>query len=103
MQIYADVTGRPMKVSRSAQTCALGAAVAAAVVAGAHADFPAAIGAMTGLKPRVFAPNPQAHAVYREIYSLYSSLHDAFGQAGWRGTLHPVMKQLIDFRNRARA
>src|SRR5213079_1850047 len=25
MQIYADVTGRPMKVSRSAQTCALGA------------------------------------------------------------------------------
>src|SRR5208283_2219245 len=34
MQIYADVTGRPMKVSRSAQTCALGAAIAGAVVAG---------------------------------------------------------------------
>jgi L-ribulokinase len=33
MQIYADVTGRPMKVSRSAQTCALGAAIAGAVVA----------------------------------------------------------------------
>jgi L-ribulokinase len=31
MQIYADVTGRPMKVSRSAQTCALGAAIAGAV------------------------------------------------------------------------
>jgi L-ribulokinase len=103
MQIYADVTGRPMKVSRSAQTCALGAAVAAAVVAGAHPDFPAAIGAMTGLKPRVFAPNPRAHAVYRELYSLYKSLHDAFGKADWQGTLHPVMKQLIDFRNRARA
>ncbi len=27
MQIYADVIGRPMKVSRSAQTCALGAAI----------------------------------------------------------------------------
>jgi L-ribulokinase len=103
MQIYADVTGRPMKVSRSAQTCALGAAVAAAVVAGAHRDFPAAIRAMTGLKARAFAPNPQAHAVYRELYSLYSALHDAFGKADWRGTLHPVMKQLIDFRNRARA
>jgi len=36
MQIYADVTGRPMKLSRSAQTCALGSAIAAAVVAGAH-------------------------------------------------------------------
>jgi L-ribulokinase len=34
MQIYADVTGRPMKVSRSGQTCALGSAIAGAVVAG---------------------------------------------------------------------
>ena len=37
MQIYADVTGRPMKISRSAQTCALGAAIAGAVVAGKRA------------------------------------------------------------------
>jgi L-ribulokinase len=103
MQIYADVTGRPMKVSRSAQTCALGAAVAAAVAAGAHRDFASAIGAMTGLKSRVFQPDPAAHAVYRELYALYSVLHDAFGQASWHGSLHPVMKQLIDLRNRARA
>ena len=34
MQIYADVTGREMKVSSSSQTCALGSAIAAAVVAG---------------------------------------------------------------------
>jgi len=103
MQIYADVTGRPMKVSRSAQTCALGAAVAAAVVAGAHRDFAPAIRAMTGLKPRAFAPDPKAHAVYRDLYSLYSTLHDAFGKAEWQGSLHPVMKKLIDIRNRARS
>jgi L-ribulokinase len=103
MQIYADVTGRPMKVSRSAQTCALGAAVAAAVVAGAHHDFASAVRAMTGLKPRVFAPNPEAHAVYRELYSLYSTLHDAFGKAEGQGSLHPLMKKLIDLRNRARS
>jgi L-ribulokinase len=103
MQIYADVTGRPMYVSRSAQTCALGAAVAAAVVAGAHRGFPAAIAAMTGLKPRAFKPDARAHAVYRELYSLYSSLHDAFGAASWRGNLHPVMKQLIAIRDQARA
>jgi L-ribulokinase len=101
MQIYADVTGRPMKVSRSAQTCALGAAVAAAVVAGAHRDFATAIGAMTGLKARVFKPDAAAHAVYRELFALYSVLHDAFGKA--QGSLHPVMKQLIDLRHRARA
>jgi L-ribulokinase len=102
MQIYADVTGRPMKVSRSAQTCALGAAVAAAVVARAHADFAAAGKAMTGLKPHVFKPNAGAHAVYRELYSLYAVLHDALGNAQWQGSLHHVMKQLIDLRTRAR-
>ncbi|HTA30260.1 MAG TPA: FGGY-family carbohydrate kinase, partial [Candidatus Cybelea sp.] len=103
MQIYADVTGRPMKVSRSAQTCALGAAVAAAVVSGAHSDFASAIGAMTGLKTRVFKPDAAAHAVYRDLYALYSTLHDAFGQASWQGSLHGVMKQLIGVRHRARA
>ena len=59
MQIYADVTGRPMKVSRSAQTCALGSAIAAAVVAGAHKDFATAQKAMTGLKPNDFQTGPR--------------------------------------------
>jgi L-ribulokinase len=102
MQIYADVTGRPMKISRSAQTCALGAAIAAAVVAGAHPNFTAACKAMTGLKPHVAKPNPAAHAVYRELYSLYAVLHDAFGKAQWQGSLHDVMKLLLDVRTRAR-
>jgi L-ribulokinase len=103
MQIYADVTGRPMKVSRSAQTCALGSAVAAAVVAGAHKDFSAAQKAMTGLKPRVFKPNAKAHAVYRQLYALYQELHDAFGTNTWSGNLHHVMKKLITLRQKARA
>src|SRR5438477_1402036 len=47
MQIYADVTGRPMKISRSGQTCALGAAISGAVVAGAYPDFKRAQAAMT--------------------------------------------------------
>jgi len=72
------------------------------VVSRAHADFAAAGKAMTGLKAHVFKPNAGAHAVYRELYSLYSVLHDALGKAEWRGNLHHVMKQLLDVRNRAR-
>jgi L-ribulokinase len=102
MQIYADVTGRPMKISRSGQTCALGAAIAGAVVAGAHQNFAAAQKAMTGLKTKVYRPNPKAHATYKQLYALYKELHDAFGTAEWSGNLYGVMKQLIEIRSRAR-
>jgi L-ribulokinase len=102
MQIYADVTGRPMKVSRSAQTCALGAAIAGSVVGGVHPDYASAQKAMTGLKPRDFKPNPKAHEVYRQLYPLYRKLHDAFGTKEWNGNLFDVMKALIQIRNTVR-
>lgn len=102
MQIYADVTGRPMKISRSPQTCALGAAIAGAVAGKAFSDFGSAQTAMTALKTRVFKPNPAAHEVYGALYPLYRTLHDAFGTTEWQGNLHGVMKALIDIRNRAR-
>jgi len=102
MQIYADVTGRPMKVSRSAQTCALGSAIAGAVVAGAYTSYADAQKAMTGVKAKVFQPNPQAHEVYRELYALYRQLHDGFGTTTWNGDMHNVMKRLIEIRSQAR-
>jgi L-ribulokinase len=73
-----------------------------AVVAGVHRDFASAQKAMTGLKPRVFKPNPGAHAVYCELYSLYKKCHDAFGTKEWNGNLYGVMKQLVEIRSRAR-
>jgi len=33
-----------------------------------------------GLKSRVFKPNPKAHEVYQQLYSLYRKLHDAFAR-----------------------
>src|SRR4029077_20900794 len=57
MQIYADVTGCTMLVAGSSQACALGSAISAAVLAGAHPDFPAAQKAMTSVKPRSYKPN----------------------------------------------
>jgi L-ribulokinase len=107
MQIYADVTGRPIKISRSAQTCALGSAIAGAVVAGkavgGYDNYAEAQKAMTGLKSRVFQPNADAHAVYKRLYTLYRKLHDAFGTKEWNGNLYGVMKELIEVRNQARS
>jgi L-ribulokinase len=106
MQVYADVTGRPMEVSRSQQTCALGAAIAGAVVAGVERGGCATVGdaqrAMTGLEKKVYQPSPAAHEVYKELYALYRQLHDGFGTQSWKGNMHNVMKRLLEIRGRAR-
>ena len=104
MQVYADVTGRAMKVARSGQTCALGAAIAGAVVAGRAAggydSFATAQKSMCGVEKKVYRPSAAAHAVYEELYALYRTLHDAFGTPGWQGNLHHVMKRLLEIRGR---
>jgi L-ribulokinase len=103
MQIYADVTGREMKISRSAQTCALGSAIAAAVVAGSKAggynNFADAQAAICGIKETSYKPIPENHKVYQRLYSLYKQLHDAFGVADWSGKLANVMKDLLNIKD----
>jgi L-ribulokinase len=107
MQIYADVTNRPMKIARSDQACALGAAIFGAVAAGGKAggfaNAAEAQAAVCGVRDTVYAPDPERHAVYREMYSLYRELHDAFGSSAWSGKLCDVMKSLISLRERQRA
>ncbi|MBN2216388.1 MAG: ribulokinase [Pirellulales bacterium] len=103
MQIYADVCNVPMKISRSAQTCALGAAIFGAVVGGAYKTTEAAQRKMTGVKPTVYRPNRDAAKVYAQLYALYMQLHDAFGLPSHAAKLNNVMKDLIAIRNRQRA
>lgn len=103
MQIYADVCDRPMHVSGSPQTCALGAAILGSVVGGAHTTVQAAQAAMTRPSARVYSPDPGAARVYRELYILYSTLHDAFGTRTPPPDIFGVMKKLLDIRTRARA
>ena len=99
MQCYADIIGKPMKVSQSEQTCALGAAIfgAAAAGAGTLADLQAKV---TAVREKVYHPIPENQSVYAELYALYRTLHDAFGTAGWSGRINHVMKQLLDIRAR---
>ncbi|HSC26646.1 MAG TPA: ribulokinase [Vicinamibacterales bacterium] len=108
MQIYADVIGQPMLIAGSPQTPALGAALSAAVTAGAaeggYSSWSEAQERMTSIKDKRYTPDPEAHAVYDELYGLYRELHDTFGavpgaQAGF-GTL---MKRLLSIRERAAA
>jgi len=102
MQVYADVMNRPMKISRSAQTCALGAAIFGAVAAGAHPTVEAAQATMTGVKPTVFTPIAANAAIYARLYPIYRKLHDAFGSTGFTGSLADIMKDLIAIRNDVR-
>jgi L-ribulokinase len=102
MQIYADVTGREMKISRSAQSCALGSAIAAAVVAGGHNNFAKAQAAMCGIKDTIYKPIAENHKTYKRIYTLYKQLHDAFGTKDWSGRLANVMKELLDIKDSVR-
>ena len=83
MQIYADVTGCTMQLSGSPQTPALGAALSAAVTAGSPAggydDWREAQERMTTLNEKRFSPDPEARAIYDELYAIYRELHDSFG------------------------
>ena len=106
MQIYADIMGRPVAISRSTQTCALGAAIGAAVAAGkekgGHADFAGAVAAMTGNQKKVFKPSKANVELYNRLYTLYRKLHDAFGVAGHTADLTGLMKDLLNIRDEVR-
>jgi L-ribulokinase len=102
MQIYADVTGREIRVSASQQTPALGSAMFGAVAAGRAAGgydsiFEAA-GQMARLKDELYTPIADHKAVYDEIYAEYVRLHDYFG----RGE-NDAMKRLKALKARVQA
>ncbi|MEU1514894.1 ribulokinase [Streptomyces sp. NPDC005811] len=96
MQIYADVTRRPLGVIGSAQGPALGAAMHAAVAAGAYPDIRAAARAMGKVRRGVYQPDPERAASYERMYAEYRVLHDYFG----RGT-NEVMHRLRRMRAEA--
>jgi L-ribulokinase len=105
MQIYADVLGYPMYVAGSSQTPALGAAISAAVAAGAPAGgydrFEDAQERMTSVRAQAFQPDSAARAVYDELYAIYRELHDGFGGVpGARTDLATIMKRLLALRER---
>jgi L-ribulokinase len=100
MQVYADVTRRPLGLVSSGQGPALGSAIHAAVAAGAYPDVPAAAAAMGSHRPAVYGPDPASADVYDDLYAEYVTLHDYFGR-GANEVLHRL-RAMRDRANQAR-
>lgn len=97
MQIYADILDRPLKVAKSDQTCAVGAALFGASINEGFDIFELRDKCAL-IRDKIYQPNPEAVKIYRKLYSLYTDLHDAFGTEDWQGNLSRVMKDLINLR-----
>lgn len=100
MQIYADVTGRELKVTASRQSSALGSAMFGAVAAGkATGGYDTIFDAardMARLKDEIYKPIPSNQRVYDQLYEEYVKLHDYFGRGG-----NNVMKRLKQIKSEA--
>ncbi|MFQ6066310.1 MAG: ribulokinase [bacterium] len=84
MQIYADVTGRTIKIAVSSQAPAFGSAMFGAVAArsenGGYDSIVEAAKHMAHLRRERFVPNDENHRWYEKIYREYERLHDYFGR-----------------------
>ncbi|MFP3896610.1 MAG: ribulokinase [Anaerolineales bacterium] len=93
MQIYADITGREIRVVGTAQAGALGSAmhgaVAAGKAAGGYDTIEEAAAQMAHLRDEVYVPDPHSKEVYDDLYVEYVRLHDYFGRGA-----NDVMKRL---------
>ncbi len=97
MQIFADVTGREIRLPRTFQASGLGAAMHGAVAGGYYKDIKEAARHMTGLLESSYRPNQAAQGVYDQLYQEYRKLHDYFGRG-----VNDVMKKLRALRREVR-
>ena len=96
LQLYSDVTGRPIKIAASEQASALGAAMFGAVAAGVYSDIGQAARKMARVRRKVYRPNTKSKRVYDQLYREYNKLHDQFGRDP-----NSSMKVLKRLRNQA--
>ena len=104
MQIYADVMNKPMLVSQNAETVAFGSAIAGAYAAKKGEEgfesIEAIFNRLNKTDYKVYNPNPENVTTYEQLYELYIQLHDSFGIKGTKVELFPVMKKLIELKQK---
>ena len=74
LQVHADVLKRPIQLTRETESCALGAAMSAALAAGVYPDFDAAAREMVAIE-RVVEPDPANAGVYDDLFGRYVGLY----------------------------
>jgi L-ribulokinase len=101
MQIYADVTGREIKVAAAKQTPALGSAmfgaVAAGKAAGGYDTIYEASKVMAHVRDEKYTPNSAHTGIYDQLYAEYKLLHNYFGCGE-----NDVMKRLKNLKAQVR-
>lgn len=102
MQIYADITGRALKIAESSQTCAVGAAIFGAVAAGkkkgGFSSVEEAQKRICRYKNVLYKPKMKDKETYDKLYLIYKDLHDTFGTKTTDKNLYYVMKKLLEIR-----
>lgn len=97
LQIYADITGKKIKVADCSQTAALGAAVYASLAAGSKSggydSYVDAVKAMSHVKETIYKPDRKKHAIYEKLYELYTEFGD------YLGIKNDIMEKLSEIKN----
>ena len=93
MQIYSDVLRMPISTIASEQGPALGAAIHAAVAAGAYGDVLEAGRAIGKVNRAQYVPDAERADAYDRLFAEYLTLHDYFGRGG-----NDVMHRLAAMR-----
>ncbi len=92
MQMFADVTNRPIRVCASMQGPALSMAMYASVAAGVYETLEDAVSVMAKLANITYTPDLENHRIYNKIYEQYKIVHDTFGLQ------NKVMKRLKEIQ-----
>ena len=80
MQVMADVMNMPIRIHKSEQTCALGAAMFAATAAGLYPKVEDAMDAMGQGFDLEYKPNAKAVAIYAKRYEKYLEIGNGLEQ-----------------------
>lgn len=90
MQTLANILGMPIKIVKSEQACAMGAAMFAATAAGLFEDVREAMASMGNGFGKIYEPDEEKAAVYDGLYDQYRSLGEVVEE---RLELNQTIKQ----------